>query len=133
MCPEEFYCDNRYAPVVLYQNSTCPPGHYCPNGTKHAYEFPCPVGTFSGASGLSRVSECSPCPGGYYCDELGQTTYTKQCDQGQEMIMTNFNYHTIFLVSVVIECAIIIVIICRVFLPKWCDCGNTRIQCNRVI
>jgi len=83
VCPEGFYCDNRLAPVVFYQNSTCPPGHYCPNKTTFAYEFPCPLGTFSNASGLSHITECSPCPGGYFCDELGQTTFNKQCDGGQ--------------------------------------------------
>ena len=88
VCPEKFYCDNHLAPVVLYQNSTCPPGYYCPNGTKAAYQFPCPLGTFSNVSGLSRVTECSPCPGGYYCDELGQTTFTKKCDQGNQEVVT---------------------------------------------
>ncbi|EDO40914.1 predicted protein, partial [Nematostella vectensis] len=80
VCPAGFFCDNRQAPVVLYNNSTCPVGHYCPEGTTFAQEFPCPVGTFSNTEGLKVKESCSPCPGGFYCDELAQTMYTKKCD-----------------------------------------------------
>ena len=78
------------APVVLYQNSTCPPGHYCPKRTTHAYEYPCPVGTYTNARGLKTDTQCSPCDGGYYCDELGQTASVKKCAPGTFVIFCTY-------------------------------------------
>ncbi len=82
VCPAGYYCDNRLAPVVLFTNSSCPVGHYCPAGTKMAYENKCPRGTFSNETGLENVTQCSPCPGGFYCPELGQSTFPLRCDAG---------------------------------------------------
>ena len=69
--------------MVLYKNSTCPVGHYCPEGTKSAYDYKCPRGTFSGETGLQNVTQCSPCIGGFYCPEFGQSTFTLQCNAGR--------------------------------------------------
>jgi hypothetical protein len=43
--------------IVILDNSTtvCPMGHFCPDGTRYANEFPCPIGTFSNLTGR----ECS--------------------------------------------------------------------------
>ena len=82
VCPAGYYCDNRLAPVVLFTNSSCPVGHYCPAGTKMAYENKCPRGTFSNETGLENVTQCSSCPGGFYCPELGQSTFPLRCDAG---------------------------------------------------
>ena len=56
---------------------------YCPNGTTYENEFKCPRGTYSSSTGLKSVDECMPCPGGYYCDNVGQTNYTKKCSAGK--------------------------------------------------
>ncbi|XP_071505048.1 uncharacterized protein [Diadema antillarum] len=81
-CPAGFYCDNRLEPVVLYQNSTCPEGSYCPPGTRYQDEFKCPLGTYSNLTGLNESSQCSPCPGGFYCGEMGLTEATTPCFAG---------------------------------------------------
>ena len=57
-------------------------GYYCPAGTRYATEYACPLGTFSNRTGLNESADCNPCPGGYYCDELAQTDYTKLCNAG---------------------------------------------------
>lgn len=81
-CPAGYFCDNTMAPVVLYNSSFCPQGYYCPNGTKYSTEFPCPLGTFGNVTGFQEVGDCIPCPGGYYCDAVAQTEYTKICNAG---------------------------------------------------
>ncbi|RUS80255.1 hypothetical protein EGW08_011984, partial [Elysia chlorotica] len=81
-CPEGFFCDSTQAPVVLFNDTICPQGYYCPNGTSYATEFPCPAGTYSNLEGLQAVSECSLCPGGYYCDGQAQTNYSTVCTAG---------------------------------------------------
>ena len=40
----------------------CPAGFYCPSGTGHVWT-PCPLGTFSSATGLSEESQCTNCTG----------------------------------------------------------------------
>ena len=59
----------------------CPMGYYCPEGTGHIWQA-CPAGTFSGATGLANVTECTQCTGGYYCETTNQTTPTAPCDAG---------------------------------------------------
>lgn len=81
-CPKGYFCDNTVAPVVLFTNSKCPEGHYCPPGTKHSTEFRCPIGTYSNYTGLDNVTNCLPCPGGYYCDAEAQTSFSKVCQEG---------------------------------------------------
>lgn len=56
---------------------------YCPNGTEFDDQYKCPMGTFNNKTHLKSAEECTPCPGGYYCDELGQTTYHKKCSAGK--------------------------------------------------
>lgn len=31
---------------------------------------------------MRRSTDCAPCPGGKYCDGLGRTNYTAECDPG---------------------------------------------------
>ena len=56
---------------------------YCPNGTRYAEEFKCPRGTYNNKTQLQSAMQCVPCPGGYYCDQEGQETYTKNCSEGR--------------------------------------------------
>ncbi|KAI0228982.1 hypothetical protein LSAT2_020565, partial [Lamellibrachia satsuma] len=81
-CPAGFFCDNTFAPVVLFNDSHCPEGYYCPLGTEYATQFRCPRGTFANYTGLQNVSDCQPCPGGFYCDEEAQVSYSKVCPAG---------------------------------------------------
>jgi hypothetical protein len=62
-CLEGFYCDNSLGPIVNVTQYDCPVGHYCPNGTQTATEWPCPAGTFNNGTGLRSASECLPCLG----------------------------------------------------------------------
>ncbi|OEH77176.1 cast multi-domain related protein [Cyclospora cayetanensis] len=59
----------------------CPAGFTCPAGTIVSTSFPCPVGTYSQASGESS-SICIPCEEGFYCDSPGLTTPTAKCTGG---------------------------------------------------
>ena len=42
----------------------------------------CPPGTFSVASGLWDVDNCTQCTGGSYCSQPNATAVTGQCDAG---------------------------------------------------
>lgn len=59
---------------------------YCPNGTEHETQYKCPRGTYSNQTQLENQEDCTPCPGGYYCDEEGQTEFTKQCSAGETFL-----------------------------------------------
>lgn len=50
-CPEGYYCNATFSPVVNYASTVCPEGFYCPNGTEHAEQYPCPKGTFNNRTG----------------------------------------------------------------------------------
>ena len=43
---------------------------------------PCPKGSYSNSTGLSKESECEPCDGGFYCDQLNSIKPTAKCDGG---------------------------------------------------
>ena len=55
-CPEGFYCNATFGPVVNYATYICPEGFYCPNGTRFPEEFPCPRGTFNNRTGRSQIN-----------------------------------------------------------------------------
>ena len=87
VCPEGFYCDGTV------QNSShcvhgvqlplpCPMGQYCPNATKMATEFPCPVGTFNDKTHLKAETECTACTGGFYCGATGLPAPSGPCQSG---------------------------------------------------
>ena len=66
---------------------------YCPNGTRYANEHKCPRGTYNNKTGLQMVDQCTPCAAGFYCDEEGQTTFTKKCSPGKlESFLVCFLY-----------------------------------------
>lgn len=50
-CPEGYFCNATFSPVVNYASTVCPEGFYCPNGTEHAEQYPCPIGTFNNRTG----------------------------------------------------------------------------------
>ena len=81
-CLPGFFCDQRFTPIVLDQNSTCPPGYYCPSGTMHARQWPCPSGTYSNSLGLNSSQQCTACSPGNYCFEAGLSIPTGQCAAG---------------------------------------------------
>ncbi|KAF3847745.1 hypothetical protein F7725_020773 [Dissostichus mawsoni] len=59
----------------------CFSGHYCPPGTMFPTQHKCPVGTWSGQSGLEAESECRPCPQGWYC-LAGSAAPSGRCSSG---------------------------------------------------
>ena len=61
----------------------CPPGHFCPAGTKNPRQRPCPVGTWNAERGASDVSWCLPCPPGLFCAEAGQAAPRGPCASGE--------------------------------------------------
>lgn len=65
-CTAGHYCVPGVSDVTP---EACPIGFYCPAGTGHIWT-PCPIGTFSAATGLSAVSQCTDCTGMY-----GKTLY----------------------------------------------------------
>lgn len=76
-CPEGFFCPNATVTPV-----DCPAGYFCPNGTSRGTEAPCPPGTFSAATNLVSVDQCTPCSPGMYCGVAGQSAPTGPCDEG---------------------------------------------------
>ena len=79
-CPPGFVCDSRNTPVTHFNETLCPKGHFCPQGTFLPY--PCPKGTYSDEEGLSEEDRCDPCPAGFLCDEVGQLQFSKPCPMG---------------------------------------------------
>lgn len=63
-CPAGMACPNisLTAPAVH-----CAEGYFCPNGTVTPNQFPCPPGTFTGATNLMTAEECTICPAGKAC------------------------------------------------------------------
>lgn len=60
---------------------SCFAGHYCPPGTMFPTQYKCPVGTWSGHSGLEAERECQPCPQGWYC-LAGSGAPSGRCSSG---------------------------------------------------
>jgi len=66
-CPAGRFCDSGYSGGDTY--NMCPPGHYCPSGTIHAFQFPCPGGTYSEHEMNTASVNCTSCPIGHYCPQ----------------------------------------------------------------
>ena len=81
-CPPAYFCDNTIAPVTLYNDSLCPAGSYCPQGTRFSIEYLCPIGTFGDLEGLQNISQCTPCTPTMYCSAQGLTAPTGKCSAG---------------------------------------------------
>eukprot|EP00657_Telonema_sp_P-1_P010142 TRINITY_DN4439_c0_g1_i2.p2 TRINITY_DN4439_c0_g1~~TRINITY_DN4439_c0_g1_i2.p2 ORF type:complete len:259 (+),score=79.40 TRINITY_DN4439_c0_g1_i2:266-1042(+) len=62
-CPTGYFCNPKdLCPGTnMSMPQACPSGYYCPNGTTFAEEYPCPIGTYSNASGLTLKSQCEVC------------------------------------------------------------------------
>lgn len=45
-------------------DDVCPPGYYCPNGTRFYSEFGCPNGTYNDIYGIKAEAECKNCTQG---------------------------------------------------------------------
>src|SRR5690242_18772194 len=84
VCPGGFACaGNESLPIpcarfhsiimsiILFGHSVFSSGHYCPNGTLHPNQHPCPLSTFSDQQMLASSDECSLCPSGFYCNQTG--------------------------------------------------------------
>ena len=59
----------------------CEAGFYCPPGTNHSTEYPCPPGTYSDHKKLNTSDQCVECDGGSYCLG-GGTSPTGSCWAG---------------------------------------------------
>ena len=60
---------NKFGMFTGVNADECPPGSYCPEQTNEP--FPCPQGTYSPSSGLTKVDECLNCTAGYHCNSTG--------------------------------------------------------------
>ena len=81
-CPAGYYCDNTKGPVVLFNSSECPTGHFCPENTSVSTANPCPVGYFSNETMRTQLSDCQQCLGGKYCSQTGLAEPEGDCDAG---------------------------------------------------
>uniref|UniRef100_A0AAV2J154 Uncharacterized protein n=1 Tax=Knipowitschia caucasica TaxID=637954 RepID=A0AAV2J154_KNICA len=79
-CPARYACP-RGTGGIQRPPVSCFAGHYCPSGTMFPTQHKCPVGTWSGQSGLEYESECQPCPRGWYC-LAGSAAPTGRCSSG---------------------------------------------------
>ena len=50
----------------------CPPGSYCPIGTKDEREYLCPPGSYTNQTSLQNATQCTPCDPGMYCSGEGK-------------------------------------------------------------
>lgn len=78
ICPTGSYCDGRNPSTHV----ACRTGYYCPSGTKYSSQYPCPEGTYLDITGQDQSSDCKACPVGFFCNQKGQTTYSKQIPAG---------------------------------------------------
>ena len=62
-CPEGWYCEGANDQV----SGPCATGHYCPRGTAHQEQNPCPHGTFTSETNLTHPEQCTVCPKGSFC------------------------------------------------------------------
>ncbi|XP_031989756.1 SCO-spondin-like isoform X5 [Corvus moneduloides] len=84
-CQPGHYCSqgsSTSSPVGLPFGDLCPRGHYCPAGTGHPKEMPCPAGTWNGQRGAQDVTWCLPCAPGFFCNMSGQDAPVGLCAQG---------------------------------------------------
>eukprot|EP01135_Chromosphaera_perkinsii_P005913 Nk52_evm8s371 gene=Nk52_evmTU8s371 len=79
-CPQSFACGWATG-VSVNPKVACMAGHYCPAGTGFADQFPCPPGTFTGATDLFQSTDCTDCTAGNYCLG-GGSTVTGTCPVG---------------------------------------------------
>ncbi|KAK5868621.1 hypothetical protein PBY51_009620 [Eleginops maclovinus] len=82
-CKERFYCREGAKSATPADGPTgglCPAGSYCPPASSSP--LPCPPGTFSNNTGLSRPEECVSCPPGFYCLGSNNTSPSGQCFPG---------------------------------------------------
>lgn len=73
-CPAGSYWDGTDTSTYI----ACVIGYYCPLNTRYATEYPCPEGTYGDTVSNTQSSDCKPWPAGYYCDQKGQTAYSKK-------------------------------------------------------
>lgn len=83
MCDAGYVCTsgaNSSRPTDGVTGYICPPGSYCPQGSRQ--ETNCPKGTFSNKIGLGNVTECEDCTPGTYCLVDGLTAPSGNCSAG---------------------------------------------------
>lgn len=56
-----------YCAVGSKEPIKCPVGFYCPAGTEHEFQYPCPQGTYGKSEGATSADACQPCEGGQLC------------------------------------------------------------------
>ncbi|KAJ8368244.1 hypothetical protein SKAU_G00082720 [Synaphobranchus kaupii] len=84
-CEPGFFCSggaNTASPVNTSTGGVCPAGCYCPLGTRHPQEYPCPPGTWSNALGAQDASSCWFCPAGFFCNGAGLSQPSGPCAPG---------------------------------------------------
>ncbi|KAK1786529.1 hypothetical protein P4O66_017651 [Electrophorus voltai] len=84
-CEPGFYCSggaNTATPVNFRFGDVCPAGYYCPKGTRHSRQYPCPPGTWGNVVGAQNMSYCWLCPAGFYCNSTGLSQPTGICSAG---------------------------------------------------
>ena len=69
-CPAGSFCNNRNGSIES-PSGLCPVGYYCPNGTKHEFEYACPKGSYNDGIGKIDISGCKSCPKGHFCPHDG--------------------------------------------------------------
>lgn len=83
-----FSYTGSFCTVGSTQPQPCPIGFYCPSGTQHEYQYPCPQGTFGKVQGATSVESCQLCEGGQMCNTLGTGTQggnaMTNCPAGQQ-------------------------------------------------
>ncbi|XP_051895654.1 signal peptide, CUB and EGF-like domain-containing protein 3 [Pristis pectinata] len=89
-CQPGYYCtrgSNTSIPVAMPFGDICPAGYYCPFGTKHAFENPCPVGTWNNFTSAQDIALCLPCTPGFSCSGPALTQPNELCAPGRNFAL----------------------------------------------
>ena len=82
-CDEGYYCKEGAStkrPRDGLTGDICPSGYYCEEGSE--MPTPCAPGTYQGAQGKAKLSDCADCPAGFYCKDRAGTSVTSVCAAG---------------------------------------------------
>ncbi|CEM36103.1 unnamed protein product [Vitrella brassicaformis CCMP3155] len=72
----------KYCPLASIDPLDCPAGHFCPNKTASATQFPCPPGTYNNLTSQETWHSCIECDPGKYCALRGLEEPTGDCAEG---------------------------------------------------
>lgn len=72
----------KYCNGTTVTPASCPAGHFCPNGTEFATQYPCKPGSYNNVTDQASESSCKLCDPGKYCEGSARVWPNDLCDEG---------------------------------------------------